>query len=123
MEAQTTETTGHIAPIMKTPARLHVYNAQGPRDTAYIVADRSGLRQLAEALKNAANSAVGMETLKLFAADGHAYEVMITCDIAEEEWQATELPYAVKSHVPSVRSINDYLAVKKELNDDRTIVS
>jgi hypothetical protein len=123
MEAQTTETTGHIAPIMKTPARLHVYNAQGPRDTAYIVADRSGLRQLAEALKNAANSAVGMETLKLFAADGHAYEVMITCDIAEEEWQATELPYAVKSYVPSVRSINDYLAVKKELNDDRTIVS
>jgi hypothetical protein len=123
MEAQTTETTGHIAPIMKTPARLHVYNARGPRDTAYIVADRPGLRQLAEALKNAANSAVGMETIKLFAADGHAYEVMITCDIAEEEWQATELPYAVKSYVPSVRSINDYLAVKKELNDDRTIVS
>jgi hypothetical protein len=42
MEAQTTETTGHIAPIMKTPARLHVYNARGPRDTAYIVADRAG---------------------------------------------------------------------------------
>ena len=123
MEAQTTETTGHIAPIMKTPARLHVYNAQGPRDTAYIVADRSGLRQLAEALKNAANSAVGMETLRLFAADGHEYEVMITCDIAEEEWQATELPYAAKSQIPSVRSINDYLTVKKELNDDRTIIS
>ena len=123
MDAQTTETTGHIAPIMKTPARLHVYNAQGPRDTAYIVADRSGLRQLAEALKNAANSAVGMETLRLFAADGHEYEVMITCDIAEEEWQATELPYAAKSQIPSVRSINDYLTVKKELNDDRTITS
>ena len=123
MEAQTTETTGHIAPIMKTPARLHVYNARGPRDTAYIVADRSGLRQLAEALKNAANSAVGMETIKLFAADGHEYEVMITCDIAEEEWQTTELPYAEKSQVPSVRSINDYLAVKKELDNDRTIVS
>jgi hypothetical protein len=123
MEAQTTETTGHITPIMKTPARLHVYNAQGPRDTAYIVADRPGLRQLAEALKNAANSAVGMETLKLFAADGHEYEIMITCDITEEEWQAAELPYAVKSQVPSVRSITDYLAVKKELNDDRTIVS
>ena len=123
MEAQTTEITGHIAPIMKTPARLHVYNARGPRDTAYIVADRAGLRQLAEALKNAANSAVGMETIKLFAADGHEYEVMITCDITEEEWQATELPYAVKAQVPSVRSITDYLAVKKELHDDRTILS
>jgi hypothetical protein len=87
------------------------------------VADRAGLRQLAEALKNAANSAVGMETIKLFAADGHEYEVMITCDIAEEEWQATELPYAAKSQIPSVRSINDYLAVKKELDNDRTIVS
>ena len=122
MEAQTTETTGHIASIMKTPARLHVYNARGPRDTAYIVADRSGLRQLAEALKNAANSAVGMETIKLFAADGHEYEVMITCDVAEEEWQTTDLPYT-KSQIPRVRSINDYLAVKKELNDDRTIIS
>jgi hypothetical protein len=48
---------------------------------------------------------------------------MITCDIAEEEWQATELPYAAKSQIPSVRSINDYLAVKKELHDDRTIIS
>ena len=122
MEAQTTETTGHIAPIMKTPARLHVYNAQGPRDTAYIVADRAGLRQLAEALKNAANSAVGMETIKLFAADGHEYEVMITCDIDEEEWQTTALPYT-KSQMPGVRSIQDYLAVKKELYDDRTIIS
>ena len=122
MEAQTTETTGHIAPIMKTPARLHVYNAHGPRDTAYIVADRAGLRQLAEALKNAANSAVGMETLRLFAADGHEYEVMITCDVAEEEWQTTALPYT-KSQVPGVRSIQDYLAVKKELDDDRAIPS
>ena len=48
---------------------------------------------------------------------------MITCDIAEEEWQATELPYAVKAQVPSVRSITDYLVVKKELHDDRTILS
>lgn len=123
MEAQTIETTGYIAPIMKTPARLHVYNARGPRDTAYIVADRLGLRQLAEALKNAANSAVGIETIKLFAADGHEYEVMITCDIAEEEWQVAELPYAAKSQVPNMRSIHDYIAVKKELHDDRTIVS
>ena len=107
---------------MKTPARLHVYNARGPRDTAYIVADRSGLRQLAEALKNAANSAVGMETLRLFAADGHEYEVMITCDVAEEEWQTTALPYT-KSQVPGVRSIQDYLAVKKELDDDRAFPS
>ena len=122
MEAQTTETTGHIAPIMKTPARLHVYNARGPRDTAYIVADRAGLRQLAEALKNAANSAVGMETLRLFAADGHEYEVMITCDVTEQEWRTTALPYT-KSQVPGVRSIQDYIAVKKELDDDRAIPS
>lgn len=77
---------------MKTYARLHLHGHSGPHSRGYIIADPAALRSLAKSLQNAANSAVGFETTTFYGSDGHEYELVIVCDISEEEWQQIPLP-------------------------------
>ena len=73
-------------------SRLHLYSHRGPKTRGYIVADPLALRGLAKALTAAASSAVGFETTTFYGSDGHEYELVIVCDVDEEEWQQLPLP-------------------------------
>lgn len=85
---------------MQVKARLHMHNHTEPNGRAYIVGERNALRKLGETLIKASNSLVGIETINLFTCDGHEYQIVITKEISEEEWQTISLPYD-KQHDPS----------------------
>lgn len=89
-------------------SRLHIHPHKKPGDTAYIVGDKSALRSLAHALTAAANGVVGLEKLVLYTSDGHAYDIVIAADIAEEEWQAMPPSYERSSDPRSFESIKTY---------------
>jgi len=78
------------------------------------VADRQALRGLAEAAKNAAAGGFGFETIKLYSADGHEYELIVTSAVGEEEWQTMESHYDART-TPTVATIQDYQTLKQEL--------
>lgn len=99
---------------MKPTGRLHIYPPTGPRGTGYIVADKAALRGLAEAAKTAAAGHFGFETIKLYSADGHEYELVVTSAVGEEEWQTMESHYS-QDTVPTVGTIQDYQDLKQEL--------
>ena len=73
-------------------SRLHLYPHSGPNTRGYIVAERSALKELAKQATNAANGIAGLETVKFYGSDGHEYELMLVCDVAETEWQGMPLP-------------------------------
>ena len=99
---------------MKPTGRLHIYPPTGPRGTGYIVADKAALRGLAEAAKTASAGNFGFETIKLYSADGHEYELVVTSAVGEDEWQTMQSHYA-KDVVPTVGTIQDYQTLKQEL--------
>jgi hypothetical protein len=92
-----------------------MYPPTGPRGTGYIVADKQALKGLAEAAKNAAAGGFGFETIKLYSADGHEYELILTSAVGEEEWQTMESHYDSKT-IPTVSTIQDYQTLKRELS-------
>ena len=93
---------------MKTMSRVHLYPHQEPNGTAYIVAERRGLRSLAKKLEQAADGAVGLETITLYGSDGHSYKLMIVTDITEEEWQNLPLPKEKNSGPSSLEIVKVY---------------
>ena len=99
---------------MKHTGRLHIYPPSGPRTTGYIVADRAALKGLAEAAKNAAAGGFGFENIKLYSSDGHEYELVLTSNVNEEEWQKI-VPHYAKDTTPAVDTIQDYQELKQEL--------
>lgn len=99
---------------MKSTGRLQIYPPSGPRATGYVVADRAALRGLAEAIKSAATSTFGFETVKLYSADGHEYELVITSSVTEEEWQTID-PNYVATPAPRVETLQNYQDLKDQL--------
>jgi len=93
---------------MTPKARLHIHPHRGPNGTAYIVGEKAALRALADALKEAANGVVGLEKVSLYTSDGHSYDIVISSDIAEEEWQATAPSYDKSSDPTKLKSIKLY---------------
>lgn len=82
--------------MLKIKSRLHLQNHNEPNGTAYIIGERQALRALGEALIKTSKSIVGLETVELYTSDGHKYEIVITCDVSEEEWQELPTPYDKK---------------------------
>lgn len=68
-------------------SRIHLYPHTGPGTRGYIVAERSALKSLARHLEDAARGIVGFETVRCYGSDGHEYELVIVCDVSENEWQ------------------------------------
>ena len=99
---------------MKPTGRLQIYPPSGPRKSGYIVADRAALRGLAEAIKSAATSTFGFETVKLYSADGHEYEMVITSSVTEDEWQIIQ-PNYITASVPQVETLQNYQELKDQL--------
>ena len=69
--------------------RVHFYPHKGPKTTAHIVGEKSGLLKLSKALEQAARGAVGTETVELYSGDGHSYEVVITKDVSKKSLALT----------------------------------
>ena len=100
---------------MKPTGRLQIYPPAGPRKSGYVVADRAALKGLAEAIKSASTSTFGFETVKLYSADGHEYELVITSSVSEDEWQAIE-PNYTSSPPPRVETLQNYQDLKDQLS-------
>ena len=79
-------------------------NHDQPNGRAYIIGERDALRQLGEALIKTSKSVVGLDIIDLYTSDGHKYELVITCDVDENEWQELPVPYH-ENHDPTVLSI------------------
>jgi len=85
---------------MQVKSRLHMHNHAEPNGRAYIVGEKQALRALGEALIKTSKSVIGLDTIELYTSDGHKYQVIIACDISEQEWQSLPVPYN-KKHDPS----------------------
>jgi hypothetical protein len=83
--------------MLTARARLKLKPSTDTRGRAYIVADAAALRTLAQACELAARGAVGIEICTLYAADGHPYEIFITREVTEDEWQQDQEADAIES--------------------------
>jgi hypothetical protein len=104
---------------MKPTGRLQIYPPGGPQQTGYIVADRTALRGLAEAAKIASSNVLGFETVTLYSADGHEYELVITSDVTDAEWQEIGANYDTKSSMPRVDTLEHYQELKRQLDGNK----
>jgi hypothetical protein len=82
--------------MLTAKARLHIQNHNEPNGRAIIVGERAALKALGTALTKASNSVLGLEQVELYTSDGHKYEILVTCDASEEEWQTLPVPYDKK---------------------------
>ena len=71
-------------------SRLHIYPSKDIKDRAVIVGDRQALRELGHALIRAADNPSGYESVNMYKSNGHDYEIFVTKNIKEDEWQ--EMP-------------------------------
>jgi hypothetical protein len=99
---------------MIVKSRLHLYPSKDVKERAYIIGDRAALLSLAEALKKAATGAFGSEILTVYADNGHDYDVFITKNVEETEWQ--NMP----ADPCQLESIKIYDDIKSELQKERT---
>lgn len=100
---------------MKTKSRLHLYPSKDVKQRAYIIGERTALLALSEALKKAANGVLGSETLTVYADNGHDYDIFITQDVSETEWQALPKDPA------EIQAIRVYDEVRNELQKERAL--
>ena len=103
---------------MITKSRLHMHNHNKPQGRAYIVGERNALKSLGEALIKASKSVVGFETIDLFTSDGHKYQILITCDVSEDEWQVLPVPYDKKHDPNSLEIVKAFNELVTEKCDD-----
>lgn len=94
-------------------SRIHLYPHQGPGSRGYIVAERSALRSLARHLEDAARSLAGFETVKCYSSDGHEYELVIVCDVSEDEWQNLPVPNDKNSDPGKLATVQTWDEIRK----------
>ena len=97
---------------MMIKSRLHLYPSREIKERAYIIGDRAALLGLAEALKKAATGSFGSEIITVYADNGHDYDIFITRDVAEDEWQNMPTDPA------QISSIRVYDEIKEELKQN-----
>ena len=90
-------------------SRLQIYTSKDVKDPAYIVGERAALKELAQALIQAADSPAGFQTLNLYKGNGHDYEIFVTKNVKEAEWQ--DMP----NTAGKLEFVADYEELKKSL--------
>lgn len=90
-------------------SRLQIYTGKDVKDPAYIVGERAALKELAQALIQAADSPAGFQTVNLYKGNGHDYEIFVTKNVKEEEWQ--DMP----QQPDKLDFISEYDSLKKSL--------
>ena len=89
-------------------SRIHLYPHRGPNSRGYIVAERSALRSLARHLEDVATGVVGFDKVRCYSSDGHEYELVLVCDVSEEEWQNLPIPSDTNSDPEKLSIIKTY---------------
>ena len=95
-------------------SRIHLYPHAGPGSRGYIVAERSALRSLARHLEDAARGLAGLETVRCYSSDGHEYELVIVCEVTEEEWQDLPVPSDPKSDPGKLAIVQTFDELKQD---------
>lgn len=102
---------------MIVKSRLHLYQHNGPKSRGYIIGERQALRALSEALRKAADGVLGSETVTVYGNDGHDYEVFITRDVSEQEWQTLDCPEALTS-IQTINQVRQELEQRNRQQND-----
>lgn len=98
---------------MNIKSRLQLYPSKNFKDRAVIVGERAALRELAQTLLKAADSPSGFQSITLFKGNGHDYEILVTKNIDEQEWQ--DMP--IESD--NISSIKLYDEIRTSLNKNK----
>ena len=98
--------------MLTAKARLHMQNHDEPNGRAIIVGERAALKALGTALTKASNSVLGLEQVELYTSDGHKYQILITCDASEEEWQSLPVPYDKNHDLNKLNIVKQFDEVK-----------
>lgn len=93
---------------MTAKSRLHIYTHKGPGDTAYIIGEPAALLNLSRILKNAAANRLGVDIAKHYTSDGHEFNVLVTANASEPEWQTAEPCYSLNKSEDDFESIKIY---------------
>ena len=98
---------------MTVKSRLEIYASKDVKDRAVIIGERMALKELGRVLIAAADSPAGFEITNLYKGTGHDYEIFVTKNISEDEWQA------VPSNPNKLAFISDYEDLRKELDKEK----
>ena len=90
--------------MLNVKSRLHLQTHKEPNGRAFIVGEKQALKSLGEALIKTSKSVIGLDTIELYSSDGHKYEIVIACDVSEEEWQTLPTPYD-RNHDPQTLTV------------------
>jgi len=99
---------------MNFKSRLEIYPSDDVKGRAVIVGERQALKELAYALIRAATDATGFHSVNLYKGNGHDYEIFVTRNIEESEWQ--NMP----KQSTDIISVHAYDDIRSELNKNRS---
>ena len=71
---------------------LHIYAQDIFHASAYIIANREGLKRLKDAIDEALVDGVGQSKV-VFTSDGEGYEVFVGRTTTERQWLGLQMPY------------------------------
>jgi len=72
---------------MNVKSRIKIYTGKDVKDRTVIAGEPNALRALAKTLINTANSPSRFDAIRLYEGTGHDFEIVVTSDITEDEWQ------------------------------------
>lgn len=94
---------------MNIQSRLEIYPSKDVKDRSVIIGERRALRELGQALIRASENAAGFESITLYKGNGHGYEIFITKNVDESEWQS------IPEDPNNINFIYEYDRLKKQL--------
>jgi len=96
---------------MNFKSRLEIYPSDDVKGRAVIVGERQALKELAYALIRAATDATGFHSVNLYKGNGHDYEIFVTRNVSEAEWQ--NMP----SKAEGIEFVDEYESVKSSIKN------
>lgn len=93
-------------------SRLEIYPSKDIKDTAFIVGEKSALRELAKALLRAADNPIGFDSVNIYKGNGHNYEIIVTKNVSENEWQ--NMP----EEPSKLEFVDEYISMKNNLKKE-----
>lgn len=87
---------------MTVKSRLEIYSSTDIKGRAVIAGEKEALKELAKTILKAAETAVGFHSVNLYKGNGHDYEILVTKNIEEIEWQS------MPNTAESISFIKDY---------------
>lgn len=94
---------------MTVKSRLEIQSDRDIKGRTLIIGERAALKELGRALLQAADSPAGFDFTRLYKGNGHDYEILITKNVNEDEWQN------IPEDLNDINFIYEYDRLKKSL--------